>query len=1619
MSIKKSKPEISKPLTKSHNHFPVVGIGASAGGLDAFKKLLKAIPENSGIAYVLVQHLDPSHESLLPELLQKVSCIPVLEVTDSIKVVPDHIYIIPTNKMLISNDGVLELSPRPAKSKNERNLPIDLFFASLAEVHQSHAIGVVLSGTGTDGTLGLKAIKDHGGITFAQNGESAQYDGMPLSAVHAGVVDFILSPDQMPQKLLEVIHIISGAAVNPPDQGLPQKAEDVYKQILSLLRIRKGVDFTYYKQNNIRRRILRRMALNKNEDLAVYLDYLRENKTEQNILFHDMLIPVTSFFRDPKVFDNLCESIFPAIIVNKIPGETIRIWVAGCSTGEEVYSMAICFKEFLGERTEKLQIFATDLSEPAILKARSGIYAKNETEGITAQRLQQFFTKTDGSYQVNKTIRDLCVFAVHNFLKDPPFGKVDFISCRNVLIHLEPYLQKKALATFHYALSAKGFLLLGKSETTGNVTELFASASKNAKLFTRKNVPGTFMQTASLRSEQGFANLNAHSKSENTRTDFQKTADDILLSKYSPAGVVINEAMDIVHFHGGTGAYLEPSPGKASLNLLKMAKEGLAFELRNVLHKSKKENKAVLKENIPVQVNGSHRFINIEAIPLPNIIEPHYLILFHDKQLSINSHQPLAQKSASAKSQKLTINNQQLLRIEQLEKELTQVREDMRSITEDQEAANEELQSTNEELLSSSEELQSLNEEMETSKEELQSTNEELTVVNQEMISLNEHIISARDYAEAIVTTIREPMLVLDRNLRVKTANNSFYKTFQVLELETEGRLIYDLGNRQWNIPALRTLLEEILPEKTKFTDFEVAFSFPNVGDRIMLLNGREIISKTSEEKLILLAIEDITERKQAGKLVIENEKRLRSMLLQSPFAIAIFKGQKMIIDLANDAIKEVWAKGPFVEGRALFDVLPELDTQLFSKLLRQVYETGKPYIGNALLQKLMRNGVLQDTYFNFSYHPYYEVDFTISGVICIAYEVTEEIVAQKKLEQSEHRYHNLIHTSVSMICILKGKDFIISIANDSILEAWGKGKEVIGQPLLSVLPEIIEQGLGDILKKVFNSGKPYYGYETPVYLNNNSKNEHSYFTFLYQAQKDLHGEIEGVAIIANEVTPQAIYNLKIKQSEERFQAAVNAVEGILWTNNAKGEMEGEQPGWALMTGQSYEEYQRFGWAQAIHPDDRVPTVDAWNEAVRESRNFVFEHRVKLKNGSYLPFSVRAIPLLNADGLVREWVGVHTDIHEQKDAIEEQKKITQYFHFIADAMPQKVWTADAMGNYNYVNKCWLDYTGLDFDNLKDWGWKKIVHPDDWEQTEIKWQQSINTGKNFEIEHQFLNTEGKYKWHLTRGLAQKDENGIIKMWIGTNTEMQHIKEEEQRKGDFLKMVSHELKTPVTSIKGYVQLLLSILEEHKAIPALPLKTSLNRIDSQLIRLTRLITEMLDLSRIELGRMELQKQMFNLDELIADTVQDVIHTSKSHAIRVQKNISYPVVADKDRIGQVLINLLNNALKYSPVNNAVEINIYPEENNMVAVSIKDFGIGINKEDREKIFDRFYRAGGQSEMSYAGFGIGLFIAKEIIQRHDGFIKVESEIDKGSTFTFLLPLPVTGKKSSRINKIEK
>jgi two-component system CheB/CheR fusion protein len=861
--------------------FPVVGIGASAGGLEAFKLFLQSVPENSGMAYVYVQHLSPDHESYLPSILQKFTKTPVHLIADNVHLEPDHIYIIPPGSMLTASDGMLKLEP----IKNKKSKTIDLFFSSLGVVHQSFAVGVVLSGALNDGTLGLQVIKSYGGITFSQDEASAAFDSMPKSAIQSGAVDFILPADQIIAKLITINQPFHSEYTEAEiKKHEPEEDEEVFRQLLTVLRIRRGVDFTNYKQSTIKRRIVRRIALNKIDKPRDYLTFLRENKNEQDALYNDMLISVTNFFRDPHSFEVLCNNIFPRLLNEKTVNEPLRIWVAGCATGEEAYSIAICLQEYLGDKifARKIQIFATDVSETAIVKARTGIYRQPDLDGLSAQQIQQFFNKLDGSYQVSKSIRDMCVFAHHNLLKDPPFSKIDLVTCRNVMIYLEPVLQKRAFSTFHYALNEKGYLMLGKSETIGSNNDLFTTFNQHEKIYQSKGPHGRSRAITSTNNEQTLKEIDQDTQDKSSEKDIYKIADTLLLTQYTPAGVMVNQAHDIIQFRGKTDPWITVPSGKPSFNILKMAREGLSFEIRNLLHLAKNKQHTVRKEGVFFKVDNEQHYVNIEVIPLADVAEAYYLILF---QNSIQTGKSFLADAAGLSPHPQENINAWVQRIEQLEKELTQTREDMRAITEVQEAANEELQSANEELLSGSEELQSLNEELETSKEELQSTNEEITIVNTELLDRNDQLNNSRRYTEEIFNTIHDPLLILDKGLKVLRASDGFYQMFKVKEEETEGTFLYDLGNQQWSIPALRHQLDTVLIEQGSFKDFEVNHVFNNIGHRIMQLSARLFDTHTGE-KLTLLAIHDLTEKRMVEEGLAEVEHLLAESKERLHFAI-------------------------------------------------------------------------------------------------------------------------------------------------------------------------------------------------------------------------------------------------------------------------------------------------------------------------------------------------------------------------------------------------------------------------------------------------------------------------------------------------------------------------------------------------------------------------------------------------------------------------------------------------------------------------------------------------------------------------------------------------------------
>ena len=1021
--------------------FPIVGIGASAGGLEAFTELLKHLPLDTGMGFVLVQHLDPQHESTLPQLLARATSMPVREVTNNLRVEPNHIYVIPPNTNLSLVRGVLKLQPRqPARVPHHS---VNFFFESLARDQCECAIGVILSGAATDGMVGMEAIKAEGGITFAQD-DSARYDSMPRSAIAAGCVDFVLSPEHIANELARIAKHPYMAG-HPPERVAPSEGEtesaakNGLKTILLLLRNHFGVDFSLYKSNTILRRIARRMLLTKINRPDAYANFLRGNPKELSALYADMLISVTTFFRNPAAFDVLKEKVFPKLFERR-RDQPLRIWVLGCSSGQEAYSIAMAFVEFAeqsGQARKGLQLFATDVSEALLDKARAGFYAESFVHDLSPERLSRFFVKEDGGYRAAKFLREMAVFARQNLLSDPPFSRMDLISCRNMLIYLEADAQRKVLPTLHYALKPEGFLFLGESESLGSVADLFAAVDKKCKIFSKK--PGL---TAHLHFAQHYPGERKEifapkppvaPEGFHAEVNAQREADRVTLNRYAPPGVVLNAQGHVLQFRGETSPFLKPPTGSASFRLLKMAREGLMLPLRTALKKAKEENKPVRREGVQVAQNGGTLRVNFDVVPLTHLKERSYLVFFEDAEKvgrAIPGSPSPEQPGGAVRTPLPTSTKEESRRVAELEGELSETRDYLQSVQEQNEAANEELQSSNEEVTSANEELQSINEELETSKEELESANEELTTVNEEManritelnranadlnnlhasvhlpilvltrdlairrftapaaklfnlvdtdvgrplsnirynlelpdleallkevidtISERERevrdkagrcyslrarpyltldnkvdgavlvlvdvdelkrseqaITAARDFAANTIETVREPLVMLDAQLRIESANRSFYRTFDVSPDATVGKFIYDLGNRQWNIPRLRTLLEEILPRQKTMENFEIEQDFEHIGHRTMLLSARRIEDLTWKTHRILLAIEDTTERKQLQQQV--QSAHLAEVVLATAREPLLILNADLRVHTANEAFYKTFLESP------------------------------------------------------------------------------------------------------------------------------------------------------------------------------------------------------------------------------------------------------------------------------------------------------------------------------------------------------------------------------------------------------------------------------------------------------------------------------------------------------------------------------------------------------------------------------------------------------------------------------------------------------------------------------------------------------------------------------------
>jgi two-component system, chemotaxis family, CheB/CheR fusion protein len=1212
----------------------VVGIGASAGGLSAIKEFFKRVPTDSGLAFVVVVHLSPEHESHLADLLQTHVSMPVRQVSETMALEPNQVYVIPPGANLNAIDTHLRLSDLE-ESRRDR-APIDHFFRTLASTHDGHAVAVVLTGTGSDGTVGVREIKAKGGLTIVQDPNEAEYDGMPQSAIATGLIDLVLPLAEIPDAILRFALTEPNVPVFSDDERVDQDLEHLLQKVFALLRTRTSRDFSRYKRNTVTRRIQRRMQMHQIEELHDYVERLRGDADEAHALADDLLITVTNFFRDAQVFTRVGTEVLSKLFEGKDASDVIRVWCVGCATGEEAYTLAILLMEEAERHDEppKIQIFASDLHDRSLKQARDGFYPSDIETDVSKERLERFFLKENGGYRIRKELREHVVFAPHNLLSDAPFSRIDLITCRNVLIYLQRDVQKDVAELFHYALKPNGYLLLGMSETLGT-TDLFLMEHKPHCLYRRRS--GTALEPrlpifpthhrSTPRREQGDGR-------ENEPAGFG-TLHQRMVERYAPPSMLVNSDDRIVHLSEHAGRYLVHPGGEITASVYKLIRDELRIELRSLLHAARQSQKPIRSTPVSVEFDGETQPVVIDVRPAPEMAHEGFALVIFDERVDDDAAGCGVQLAGNGAPRSMsTDGDANIAGATDLRAELDLTKQRLQAIIEKYETSQEEMKAYNEELQSAIEELRSTMEELETSKEELQSMNEELQTVNQEnrhkveelgqlsgdlqnlltatdiatlfldrslrilrftprlselfnirttdrgrpisdltsdlgyedlendarsvlerlttvergvsdgsgrcyltrvhpyrssddridgvvitFIDITSRKVAefaleeARHYSESIVETLHEPLLVLTPDLHVKTVNQAFYDSFRVQHKATIGRKIYDLGNGQWDIPELHTLLEEVLPDSEVFYDYEVRHTFEDIGERVMLLNARRL----DHMQLILLGIRDITDRKHAEEALRESEDRFR-LLVHGPSEYAHLM-------LTPDGEISMWTDGA---------------VRLFG------YQSDEALGHHA---RMLFNDADQ-----------------AAGIL----ESELEAAAREGTADNE--------------CCMARKDGTAFWASGAI-------------------------------------------------------------TALYQDG----GTLRGFAKVLRDNSKRKASEDALRDSEERFRAVADLVPDLLWRADSAGERTWGNSRWMEYTGQSPEEAMGDGWADTIHAEDRDDAIARYRDSIATLNPLWQEYRIRNAGGEYRWFLTEAVPVIDGDDSTR-WYGSSNDINDQRSA---------------------------------------------------------------------------------------------------------------------------------------------------------------------------------------------------------------------------------------------------------------------------------------------------------------------------------------------------------------------------------
>ena len=988
--------------------------------------LLEVLPVDTGLAFVIIQHLAAGQESMLTDILSRFTRMPVFQVEDGMHVEPNYVYVIPPGTTMTLADGLLKLNP---KGKSLR--PIDAFLSSLAIERKTQAVGIVLSGTGTDGTEGLKAVKAEGGITFAQDPSSAQYAGMPQSAISAEAVDFVLSSDKIAEELSKIAKNPQLVRAEIVSQEPKTTEETGLRRIFTLLKTSFNVDFTHYKESVVNRRVTRRMVINHVDNITKYAEYLGTNPAELQALFDDMLIGVTNFFREPDTFVILKEKLFPELLKNRASGEPIRIWIPGCSTGEEAYSFAIALQEFLeetGTADVQIQIFGTDVNGKNVDKARQGIYPKSIEANVSENRLKRFFTSFNGNYQIAKFIRDICVFAKQDLTADPPFSNLSLISCRNMLIYFDSQLQERIVSILHYALKPNGFLILGESESVGKSTTLFEPVNKKSFIYTKKK--------AQPRVNFGFASAVPYAEKtvlkEPGKKDpislIREEVDRLLITEYVPAAVLVNSNLDILVFRGNVTPYLSPESGQASLNVAKIIRKELRSEVQSAVYRAKKENKPIKEEAIRFQYGEQPKTVNIQVMPMSALRyeEPFFLVLFEDISSAAAHLRQTIELSATPEGRENVKNSQ----IRELKEELESSKQYLKAVIETQEATNEELRAAMEEIQSSNEELQSTNEELETAKEELQSSNEELTTLNDELKNRNQALARLNDNITNLSRNVDPAVVMVDCNLKIRLFTPSAQKILNLIPSDT-------------GLPISNVHLAISVPDLEK-TISEVITTLNAVNKEVSDENGcsyemrvRPYITEDNKIDGAVLSFIDVNVLKQHENELRAEEKKYRTLAENSPDIIARFD-RNLCCLYVNSAVEEMLGISPKAfEGKAIDEIgLPKKLAEPWTKVLHNVIRTGKEEKGDLEFQSPTGTRIYQ-----YVIVPEFSINGVVETFLSLLKDVTVDITERKRAEQELGQAKNdweRTFDSVSDLIAILDNQYRIVRANRAMAQQLG-----------------------------------------------------------------------------------------------------------------------------------------------------------------------------------------------------------------------------------------------------------------------------------------------------------------------------------------------------------------------------------------------------------------------------------------------------------------------------------------------------------------------------------------------------------------------------------------------------